>query len=419
MENNKKVPELRFKGFSEEWKQCELRNACTIKTGYPSDSIDFSEDGIFRVITNVNIQDNSATVDNSLGNRVNIYDKQLIEEYVLKTGDILVTMDGTVGRTAKVADHHMVLAQRVGRLIANGDTEFVYQLLNVGSFYKRMAITSVGGTIKHISLSDIGNYTTSIPTNYLEQKAIGNYFQNIDKLIETNQSKLDKLKNIKNACLEKMFPKSGATIPELRFKGFTEEWEEKTMGGIGNAFTGLTGKTKDDFGHGDAEFVTYMNVFANPIASRCGTEIVEIDNKQNGVKYGDVFFTTSSETPEEVGMSSVWLNGDDNIYLNSFCFGYRLNEYVYPYYMAYLLRSPSIRNKIAFLAQGISRYNISKNKVMEINLPLPNPEEQNAIGNYLKNLDDLISKTEQRLNKLKNIKKACLEKMFVNMEDTI
>lgn len=404
MENNKKVPELRFKGFSEEWKQCELRNACTIKTGYPFDSIDFSEDGIFRVITNVNIQDNSATVDNSLGNRVNIYDKQLIEEYVLKTGDILVTMDGTVGRTAKVADHHMVLAQRVGRLIANGDTEFVYQLLNVGSFYKRMAITSVGGTIKHISLSDIGNYTTSIPTNYLEQKAIGNYFQNIDKLIETNQSKFDKLKNIKKACLEKMFPKSGATIPELRFKGFTEEWEEKKLGEIVSITMGQSPNGKNYTDNPEDSILVQGNA-----DMKKGIVIPRVWTKQvtKIANAGDLIMSVRAPVGD-IGKTFY------DIVIGRGVAAVKGNEFIF--------QALKKINNDGFWKQysaGSTFESISSAAIKNALILFPTEKEQEKIGTYFKNLDDLISKTEQRLNKLKNIKKACLEKMFVNMEDTI
>ena len=120
-------------------------------------------------------------------------------------------------------------------------------------------------------------------------------------------------------------------------------------------------------------------------------ESVEIDTKQNQVEYGDVFFTTSSETPEEVGMSSVWLERNNNTYLNSFCFGYRPTVPIDPYYLAYMLRSDSFRERIIYLAQGISRYNISKNGVMEINVSIPISEEQKLIGSYLRRLDVLIT----------------------------
>lgn len=201
-------------------------------------------------------------------------------------------------------------------------------------------------------------------------------------------------------------------VPAIRFKGFEEEWNERRLGEIGDTFTGLSGKTKKDFGHGQGKFVTYMNVFSNPISKLNQVEPIEIDNSQNSVNEGDVLFTTSSETPEEVGMSSVWLGKEENVYLNSFCFGYRPNSKIDSYYLAYMLRSTSFRKKITFLAQGISRYNISKNKVMEISISNPQITEQTQIGNYFKALDDLIRLQEQRLKKVTNLKKVMLDKMF-------
>ena len=160
---------------------------------------------------------------------------------------------------------------------------------------------------------------------------------------------------------------------------------------MGQTYTGLSGKTKDDFGHGQARFVTYMNVFSNPISNPEMTEPIEIDPKQNEVEVGDVFFTTSSETPEEVGMSSILLEKRGKTYLNSFCFGFRPSEKIDSYYLAYMLRSESTRAKIILLAQGISRYNISKNKVMEIAVSLPSLDEQKMIGQHFSQLDNLIT----------------------------
>ena len=146
--------------------------------------------------------------------------------------------------------------------------------------------------------------------------------------------------------------------PAIRFKGFTNGWNRRKLGDIGETFNGLSGKSKVDFGHGKGQFVTYMNVFLNAISDLNMLGQTEIDSKQNAVKYGDIFFTTSSETPDEVGMSSVWLGNKENIYLNSFCFGYRPIEQLNPYYMAFMLRSDTIREKIVYLAQGISRMDL-------------------------------------------------------------
>ena len=200
--------------------------------------------------------------------------------------------------------------------------------------------------------------------------------------------------------------------PAIRFKGYSDTWEQRKLGEVGETYTGLSGKSKDDFGHGSGKFITYMNVFSNPVASPNMTEAIEIDDSQNKVRFGDVLFTTSSETPDEVGMSSVWLENAENTYLNSFCFGYRPTAEFNPYYLAYMLRSSSMRKKITFLAQGISRYNISKNKMMDIEMPIPSIDEQKQIGEYFANLDNLITLHQRKYEKLHNIKKSMLEKMF-------
>lgn len=203
-----------------------------------------------------------------------------------------------------------------------------------------------------------------------------------------------------------------AKEPEIRFAGFTGAWEQRKLGNLGETYTGLSGKSKEDFGHGTAKFITYMNVYSNPVSDPEGTDLIEVDNRQNTVRKGDVLFTTSSETPEEVGMSSVVFESIENTYLNSFCFGYRPKIEFNNFYLAFLLRSGGFRKNIIFLAQGISRYNISKNAVMNIPIPIPAKEEQEAIGDFFKHLDALLTLHQRKYEKLLNIKKSMLEKMF-------
>ena len=209
-----------------------------------------------------------------------------------------------------------------------------------------------------------------------------------------------------------MMSKEKRRVPKLRFPGFTEDWEQRKLGSIGSTYTGLSGKIKEDFGHGEAQYITYLNVFQNTVSDITMTDKVEIDTTQNEVKYGDVLFTTSSETPEEVGMSSVWLGDSPNTYLNSFCFGFRPNQKIDPYFLGYSLRAPYMRDKIKILAQGISRYNISKNKVMELEISLPNNEEQKLLGTFLQRIDLIITLHQRKLDNLKLKKKALLQKLF-------
>ena len=156
-----------------------------------------------------------------------------------------------------------------------------------------------------------------------------------------------------------------------------------------------------------------MNVFSNAIADPSLTDSVEVDKSQNCVEYGDVLFTVSSETPEEVGFTSVWTQKEKNIYLNSFCFGYRPAKKFDLTFLANALRSRAFRKQIIVLAQGISRFNISKTKVMDLELYLPDYEEQVKIGLYFKDLDSLIKSHKKQLQKLKKFKQSLSEKMFV------
>jgi type I restriction enzyme S subunit len=285
------------------------------------------------------------------------------------------------------------------------------------STFVREQITLLAQGISRYNISKIGvmNINLMYPKHKSEQAEIGEWFERLDDMIANADKEVTRLEKMKIASFQKMFPRPGQTTPEVRFGGFTEPWETAPLGSLGDTFTGLSGKTKEDFGHGDARFITYMNVFSNPIAKFDKTDKVEIDPSQYSVKYGDILFTTSSETPEEVGMSSVWLFDAPHIYLNSFCFGYRPTTFIEPYFWAYVLRSPFMREQITLLAQGISRYNISKIGVMNINLMYPKEKsEQKAIGEYFRNIDGLIEAKRNRIVKLRNIKKACLEKMFVN-----
>ena len=198
------VPEIRFEGFTDPWEQRKLKDLSTISTGFPFESTSFSDDGEYLVITNGNILAEEQYVLPYGGNKISL-EHELIEQYGLNVGDVLVTMDGEVGRTAKVADERMVLAQRVGRLIAKNDPEFLYQWLNTGSFSRSMINIARGGTIKHISLAEIGAFEGVAPHDQNEIEKIGFFFRNMDHLITLHQRKLELLKNVKKSLLDKMF----------------------------------------------------------------------------------------------------------------------------------------------------------------------------------------------------------------------
>jgi hypothetical protein len=143
---------------------------------------------------------------------------------------------------------------------------------------------------------------------------------------------------------------------------------------------GLTKKTAIDFQNGSYKYIAYMNIFSNSKINTLISDFVQIqlNENQNKVQYGDIFFTTSSETPEEVGMSSVLLEDIENTYLNSFCFAYRLNNFdtLLPEFAQFYFRSFFVRYEILRLAQGSTRFNISKKEVLKIKILLPSVREQ-------------------------------------------
>lgn len=387
-------PQIRFKGFEDEWQIAPYNSLCTYLSS--------------------NLTANNAT----LYGKYELYDANKLIGFTdfakINQPYISIIKDGAgIGRTRILPTNSFIIGT-LGAILPNekSSLDFLHQLTDTQNFY----LQSSGSTIPHIYFSQYGVTLVNFPA-LPEQIEIGNYFRRLDELIAEIGREIRRLEKMKQASLQKMFPRPGTTTPEIRFAGFTDEWNIKSLGEIGSTYTGLSGKNKEDFGHGDAHFVTYMNVFSNPIASAKQVEPIEIDKSQYAVRYGDVFFTTSSETPEEVGMSSVWLYDKEHIYLNSFCFGFRPDIKIDLKYFAYFLRSPFFRSKMIILAQGISRFNISKLKVMELPVLLPSFAEQEAMGNYFHNLDELITSKRLKLAKLRNIKQACLDKMFVNIAE--
>ena len=409
------APAIRFKGFSDAWEQRKLSEMCgTFEYGLNAAAKEF--DGKNKYIRITDIDDASREF---LLSDLSSPDICLdgMSKYLLSSGDIVFARTGaSVGKTYIYRENDGIV-YFAGFLIRakvnqDNDAEFVFQSTLSPSYEKYIRITSQRSGQPGVNAQEYSEYDLFAPSKE-EQQRIGHFLRGIDNLITLHQRKFEKLTNVKKSMLEKMFPQNGSSYPEIRFKGFTDPWEQRKLGEMGQTYTGLSGKTKDDFGHGQARFVTYMNVFSNPISNPEMTEPIEIDPKQNEVEVGDVFFTTSSETPEEVGMSSILLEKRGKTYLNSFCFGFRPSEKIDSYYLAYMLRSESTRAKIILLAQGISRYNISKNKVMEIAVSLPSLDEQKMIGQYFSQLDNLITLHQRELEKLQNIKKSMLEKMFV------
>lgn len=209
--------------------------------------------------------------------------------------------------------------------------------------------------------------------------------------------------------------KSTRQIPRLRFVGFDRNWSSKKILEIGDTYNGLSGKSADDFAAGDA-FITYKQIFDNSEidTKKFGQVRVHPNEKQNKAQYGDIFFTTSSETPDEVGFSSVLLAKNSNPYLNSFSFGLRPNSLKEfdPVFAKYLFRTSNYRRKVIKLAQGSTRYNISKTTFKKIQLYIPEFNEQQKIANFFQAVDKWIDNLRTQKEAWEQYKKGMMQRIF-------
>lgn len=419
----KRAPKRRFKEFlnAGDWEQRKFLDLLDAQNGIRRGPFGSSlkKDSFVKKSDYVVYEQQNAIYDN-YETRYFISKEKYNEliRFNIQPGDFIMSGAGTIGRISMVPDgiKKGVFNQALIRFKVNKDSInplYFLKFMQSDMMQKQLTQANPGSAMTNlVPMDELKKWDVTIPS-LEEQNRISTFINQIDAFITLHQRKLDKLQATKKALLQEMFPEEGQDKPKRRFKGFTDAWEQRKLGSIGSTYTGLSGKTKEDFGHGEAQYITYLNVFQNTISNITMTDKVEKDPTQNEVKYGDVLFTTSSETPEEVGMSSVWLGDTPNIYLNSFCFGFRPNQKIDSYFLGYSLRAPYMRDKIKILAQGISRYNISKNKVMELEISLPNNEEQKLLGTFLQRIDLIITLHQHKLDKLKNLKQAYLNEMFV------
>ena len=392
------VPKIRLKGFDGEWEKSPLSSVATINKGEQLNKSCLSDAGTYYVLNGGQTPSGYTESFNTPGDTISISEGGNSCGYVAyNTGNFWSGGHNYTLRNVQI------------------DNKYLYAFLKS----KETLIMSkrVGSGLPNIQKSALQCLDVFYPTSNAEQQQIAAYFDNLDALIEAAGKKIASLKQTKQACLQQMFPQTGETTPRVRFKGFEGEWEKVQIGKLGDTYSGLTGKSKSDFGSGKAQYITFLNVLTN---AHIDTTIfdsvdVKVGERQNAVHKGDILFNTSSETPEEVGLCSVLMDNVENLYLNSFCFGFRpYADAINAEFLVYLMRSNVGRSIMKILAQGATRYNLSKKRLCEATITAPaSREEQQQIAAFFSNVDKQIRIQEQRLEKLKQIKAACLENMFV------
>ena len=393
-----------------------LAGTVAILHGFGFQSRYFTSRGKYRLTTPGNFYEAGGFRD--IGDKQKFYDGPLSNGYVLTDGDLIVAMteqaDGLLGSAALVPTGGIYLHnQRIGRvrvLSAELSIGFLYRVFNSNVYRAKVRETAAGTKVKHTSPARLLEIPVALAPTKNEQESIAEVLSDADSFIESLEQLIKKKRYLKQGAMQTLL--TGQT----RLPGFTGEWEVATLGDLGSTFGGLTGKTKADFGEGLGRYIPFMNIMTNVVVDCNAFEQVKISpgETQNRVVKGDLLFNGSSETPEEVAMCAVLAADVQDVFLNSFCFGFRFQDGAEAdgLFLAYYLRSNEGRELMKSLAQGSTRYNLSKVALLKSPLRLPALPEQVAIASVLTDMDAELTTLEQRLAKTRDIKQAMMQELL-------
>src|SRR6266446_1645245 len=328
----------------DDWAACALGRSCELITkGTTPTSIgrNFTDTGV-TFLKAESLSEDGRTIPGKVA-FIDVATHGILKRSQLREGDLLISIAGVLGRVGLVdeadlpANTNQALAiVRLGRntQVTRG---FLFFCLRSSNTSKQIRDISVQAAQANISLQNVRDVLIPVPSSKSEQEAIAEALSDADALIESLQQLLAKKRRTRQGALQELL--SG----KRRLPGFSGEWEVTRLGDIGSTFGGLTGKSKRDFGHGDARYITFMNIMSNVVIDCDIFEHVDIkpSESQNRVAKGDLFFNGSSETPEEVGMCAVLSQEVQDVFLNSFCFGFRAHDGAAAdgLYLAYFFRS--------------------------------------------------------------------------------
>lgn len=392
----------------EDWKISSLGDAATLKARIGWQGLttsEYLETGDFFLISGTDFKNGLIDWKNCVFVKKKRYDQD--KNIQIQLGDVLVTKDGTIGKVAYVDKVLKPTTLNSGVFVIRSkrevfDSNYFYYVLTSNYFDDFLSKLTAGSTILHLYQKDFVHFKFLLPT-LPEQKAIAEVLSDVDSLLQALEQKLAKKRAIKQGAMQKLLtPK--------------EDWEEKKLGEIGKTFGGLSGKTKSDFSNGNSKYIPFMNIMSNPVIDITYLDSVFIkpNESQNKALQGDLFFNGSSETPEEVGLCSVLLKNISNLYLNSFCFGFRLfsQDEISGLYLAYFFRSDEGRKLFYSLAQGATRYNLSKSNFLKLEFPIPSFEKQVKIATIFSDMDKEIELIEKQLSKYKTIKQGLMQELL-------
>lgn len=414
MEESKK-PALRFKGFHDDWEQRKLSDVCSeIGDGLHSAPV-YDENGKYYFINGNNLVNSKIIVNETETKRVS---EETFKKNNKNLDDttILLSINGTIGNLAYYNDEMVMLGKSAAYLkVMNIEKKFLYTSLQTSNTINSFMSSLTGTTIKNLGLEAIKKTQIFMPCEK-EQTAIGKYFQNLDNLITLHQRKYESLVNIKKAMLEKMFPKNEEVVPELRFAGFTDTWEQRKLSTICSMHARIGWqnlRTSEFLDTGDYYLITGTD-FDNGRVNLDNCHYVDKSRYEQDTKIqiqnGSILITKDGTLGKVAFVEGL----DKPATLNAGVFNVEITKnFVDNKYLFQYLKAPFLMDYVDKKATGGTIKHLNQNILVDFPIAMPKVEEQRLIGEYFSHLDHLITLHQRELEKLQNIKKSCLEKMFI------
>lgn len=411
MSEGKKVPKIRFAGFTDAWEQRKLLDCIQKITDFRGRTpkklgMDWSESG-YLALSALNVKDGyiDFSQDVHYGDQA-LYDKWMTGNELHK-GQVLFTTEAPMGNVAQIPDNRRyILSQRTIAFDVKSDliTEnFLATVLRAPTVFASLTALSSGGTAKGVSQKTLTTVDITIPANLNEQEQLASMFSDIDNLITLHQRKHDKLVVLKKAMLEKMFPQDGSNVPEVRFSGFTGPWEQRKLGEL--ALFNPKDELPKTFEYVDLESV----VGTEMLSHRTEAKVSAPSRAQRLARTGDLFY----QTVRPYQKNNYLFEKPDNNYV--FSTGYaQMRPFVDGYFLLSLVQNESFVKVVLDSCTGTSYPAINANDLAEIEVFAPSDKnEAHKIGAIFRSLDNLITLQQRKYETLKRVKAALLQKMFV------
>ena len=418
MAKTNNTPAIRFKGFTDPWEQRELISLLAfLKDGTHSTQRD-SETGPY-LLSAKNVKDGQVVISDDDRKISEAAYKEIHKTFALKSGDVLLTIVGSIGEAAILNDPSNLTFQRSVAFLRAGKEilpSFLYWLTQCKPFQKKLDAEKSMSAQAGVYLGSLGSLSVVLSLKKGEQAKIATYLDGLDSLITLHQRKLDKLTNVKKSMLEKLFPESGRSKPRIRFKGFADPWEQRKLASLCDKFTDGNWIEAKDQSNSGVRLIQTGNVGVSEFLDKPNNKkwITEETYERlhcKEVLVGDILI---SRLPEPAGRACVMPFLGTKMITAVDCTIVRVSLHVSNAFLVQYLSSQAYFDAVNSCLAGGTRQRISRSSLANFDVFMPiKRDEQELIGILFFKLDSLITLHQRKLEKLKNLKKSLLEKMFV------